>query len=64
MTTTLIPFPKKPPGETLDTLIKDLCKAHGISAVGKSLAQIYGRTQALQAVLSYLQEAEPPSESD
>ena len=64
MTTTLLPFPKKPPGKDLDTLLKDLCKAHGISAVGKSLAHIYGRTQALQAVLGYLQEAEPPSEGD
>ena len=64
MTTTLIPFPKKPPGETLDTLIKDLCKAHGISAVGEALARIYGRTQALQAVLGYSPEVEPPSEGN
>ncbi|MEL6385084.1 MAG: hypothetical protein AAFQ89_21990 [Cyanobacteria bacterium J06626_18] len=46
----------KPPGENLDTLVKDLCNAHGLNAVGKSLAQAYGRTKALQAVLGYQQE--------
>ncbi|MEM1281439.1 MAG: hypothetical protein AAGG53_15785 [Cyanobacteria bacterium P01_H01_bin.152] len=48
----------QPPGETLDTLVKDLCNAHGLSAVGKSLAQAYGRTKAMQAVLGYQQEAD------
>ncbi|MEM9009157.1 MAG: hypothetical protein AAGE59_37335 [Cyanobacteria bacterium P01_F01_bin.86] len=64
MTTTLLPFPKKPPGKGLDTLIQDLCDAHGINAVGASLTRIYGRTQAMQAVLGYLPETEPPSEDD
>ena len=64
MTTTLLPFPKKPPGKNLDTLIQDLCDAHGISAVGESLTRLYGRTQAMQAVLGYLPEVEPFSEDD
>ncbi len=50
--------PTKPPGNDLDSLLKDLCNVHGLNAVGESLAQIYGRTQALQAVLGYRQEAE------
>ncbi|MGF1524862.1 MAG: hypothetical protein ACFBSF_21260 [Leptolyngbyaceae cyanobacterium] len=61
MTTTLLPFPKKPPGKDLDNLLKDLCKAHRISAVGASLTRIYGRTQAMQAVLGYSQEVETAS---
>ena len=62
MRATLHPFPKTPPGKDLDTLLRDLCNAHGLSAVGAALARTYGRTQALQAVLGYGQEAERPSE--
>ncbi|MEO1300459.1 MAG: hypothetical protein AAFW75_32760 [Cyanobacteria bacterium J06636_16] len=53
-------LPPKPPvtGNSLDALIQELCQTHGLSAVGKSLVQAYGRTKALQAVLGYQPEAD------